>query len=195
MMTYAPVPVQTSCSMTLQQFARLDARFAQPALVAADPQTLVQDSAALLGAYLTLRTPAAEYQGFPQGTADSRWRRLDDWRRQLGLAEHQIAELDALPERCQAASGVVYTLRFTEGHARRSVRVLRQYALSDWFDRMELELLLAEGLPGTELHGIDLLQGHTLDASGGLAAVWCCQLAPRSSTVPPLSVQGWNSGL
>ena len=190
MMSYAPVPVQMCCSLTLQQFARLDARFARPALVAADPQALVQDSAALLGAYLTLRTPEAEYAGYPQGTADSRWLRLDDWHRRLGLAEHPIAGLkvDALPERCQAASGVVYTFRFTEDPARRSVRALRQYALSDWLDRMELELLLAEGLPG-----VDLLHGHTLDASGGLAAVWCCQLPPRSGKAASRAVQGRDS--
>ncbi|WP_189092962.1 hypothetical protein [Deinococcus ruber] len=178
--------------MELRQFARLDARFDQPALVAAGPQALVQDSAALLGAYLTLRTPEAEYPGFPQGTAGSRERLLDDWWRQLGLTDHQIGDVrvDALPERCQAATGVVYTLRFTERRARRSVRVLRQYALSDWFDRMEMELLLAEGLPG-----VDLLHGHTLDASGQLAGVWCCHLPPRGSAVRPLSVQGGTSGL
>ena len=174
MMLYAPTPVQSCFSLDLQQFSRLDARYVRPDLLALDPQALVQDSAALLRAHLTLHTPSAAFQGHPEGLTASRPVRIDHWRCALHLDEARPRHLSGaeLAGAVQAEAGVVYTFRLQHGltSAAHDALLLRQYALGDWFDQLELEFLLHSGLPG-----VDLLHGHALDNDGRLDA-WSCEV-------------------
>jgi len=149
---YAPHPPQVCLELTVEQLARLDARFADvPRLRARGVLALtVQDSADLQGAHLTLSEGGKEWRGTP-GRLDEAPEcpaclPLAGWSEQalafglaLDLGGVQMGEVDAA-ELGRAldgsARGAVYLL--PRRGAGLSPRVSRRLNLACFFDQMEL---------------------------------------------------------
>lgn len=95
MILYTPVPPQLTVEHTLERMARLDRRFTDPAQWPADPALLVQDSARLLGAYLTVRTDLGRWDGDPLDSATGSPLTEAQWRAALGLETVPTVHLGA----------------------------------------------------------------------------------------------------
>ncbi len=173
MSTYAvftACPPEFSTRLTLGALARLDARFADLDRLrrTADLALVVQDSADLQGAHLTLHVDGEEWTGAP-GRLDEdgsdhhppcyRW--TEGWlAARLGVERAAPTEL-RLPEFARAVQawsrGAVYVFGPPAGV------LLRRLNLSAFTDRLELEFLLGERPGGV------VLRAHRLE--GGASRV------------------------
>ncbi|WP_139806989.1 hypothetical protein [Deinococcus hopiensis] len=175
-MLYAPHPPQCCAELTLQQFARLDARFLHlPELRARGALALtVQDSADLLHAHLRLRETdgvGGEWRGTPGQLDEDPDGPTSPVLR--GCGEAALASALALDlggvqtcgvcihELCGVLEGwprgTVYLLsRQTVG-----VTVARRLNLTSFFDRLELDLLM-----GQDFVGYAVVRAHGLAVDG-----------------------------
>lgn len=153
MILFTPHPPQMAFTFTLEQMARLDRRFA---CLPPDPTLLVQDSALLLGGFLTLRLGHHEWRGPPDVSGAFPPLTEAEWAERLGLGGLPVravgrAELGPLRG---WTDGVVYTF---------ADRLIRHYPLGDELGRLELHFLLQAGLPG-----VRVLRAGRLGAQGEL---------------------------
>ncbi len=171
--TYASFPAQFSTTFTVAHLASLDHRFhhlrALRGRRALD--LVVQDSADLQNAHLTLRSGQAEWLGAPGALdEDGAGRRPFHGWSEAALAyalgvdltpvELQRVPFTELNDRVAAwRTGVLYA--FARVDAGPSPALARRLNLANDMDRLEFDFLAA-----TDFAGLDLVRAHRLNASG-----------------------------
>lgn len=163
MVIYAPVPAEAAFGFTPQQMGTLDQRFLQSDRWPADPALLIQDSALLLNAFITVRQGTRAWEGRPDQPHVTPRLPEDDWAAQYGLPDSPAREMTSadLPTLLGNEAGVIYTF---------SGQVVRSFRLRDELDRLELDFLRGDGWPG-----VHLIRGHALGRRGELQ-LWRCDL-------------------
>ncbi|PNY79468.1 hypothetical protein [Deinococcus koreensis] len=203
---YAPHPPQYSLELTLEQLARRDSRFGHLSALWARGilGDVVQDSADLQGAHLSLRQGHGLWIGTP-GRLDEHggpdpgdpepahpgrrpfegWTELAlDYALALDLAGGWTpAEPDWAAQVAEWGQGVVYTFALSPG--RTQPTLTRRLNLSNFFDRAEFDVLVASAFSG-----VAVVRCHQLSASG-TPVVWRVSLA---STLEPRSKQPTPAG-
>ena len=155
---FTPFPPQLSMTFTSAQLARLDRRFACPELLPLDLSLLVQDSAALLSAALSVRTEQGRWAGHPEEASVLPSVDEATWERHLlltGRAAH-VCSVEEAGFLRDWTDGLVYL--FCGG-----TRLRRRLNLGLFCDRMEVDFLLSE-----QCLGVKVLRAHRLEADGTL---------------------------
>ncbi|SMB82752.1 hypothetical protein [Deinococcus hopiensis] len=176
---YAPHPPQFALTLTPEELIRRDARFAhiQRLQERGTLDLLLQDSADLQNAHLTLRWGEVRWQGTPGGNGGERlWRDRDgkalNCALGLDLTHTEVQAVEASRLAAEVISwdqGAVYILTGKAGLP----TVTRRLNLGDFCDRLEWDFLTDTGFAA-----IAEVQAHRL-GKGGQPVVW------RTALVPP----------